>query len=362
MIEYYLLFLIPAFLALSYKIQFNLTTADLNGHSKPAGNINSWIIVGFIFIICIGFRHEVGGDWGAYLRHFKLIEYYTFYEVLTRSDPGYYLINWLMKDWGFEIYSVNLICGIIFTLGLIIFCRQQPNPWLALCVAIPYLIIVVAMGYTRQAVAIGFVFWSIAALRDNEFKKFLILVALAATFHKSAVLMIGLGLFLQGNGKFLRTLSVLLVGVGIYNAFLADYQEGLWKNYVEANMQSQGAYIRVAMNFLPASIFLIFRKSWKNTFRDYTFWLIIALGSITSIFVVGLAPTAVDRVSLYFTPIQIVVFARLPYLLKDRLAMNTTTWAIVLFYLLVLYVWLNYATHARYWLPYQNALFKDVFG
>ena len=329
-------------------------------HRQPNKSIAPWIIIGLLFIIIIGFRYKVGGDWDNYLNHFRIITYYTFDEVLKRSDPGYYLINWLMVDWGYEIYAVNLICGSIFTIGLIILCRQQPNPWLAFIVAIPYLIVVVAMGYTRQAVAIGFVFWAITALRNQQFKKFLILVALAATFHKSAVLMIGLGLFLQGKGKTIRFLAVGAIGFGIWSAFLAEHQQKLWESYVEAKMESQGAFIRVAMNFVPAVMFLIYRKQWKKTFQDYTFWLIIALGSLTSIFVVGLASTAIDRVSLYFTPIQIVVFSRLPLLMQHRIPIKTTTRAIVMFYLLVLFVWLNYASHARYWLPYRNILFEGL--
>jgi len=87
----------------------------------------------------------------------------------------------------------------------------------------------------------------------------------------------------------------------------------------------------------------------------------IALGSVASIFMVGLAPTAIDRVSLYFTPIQVVVYSRLPYLLRHKFNPQTITFGILAFYALVLYVWLNYATHALYWVPYKNALFDGIF-
>ena len=321
----------------------------------------SWVVIGIIFTLFIGYRHEVGGDWGAYLRHFNAMSYFTIEEIAKRSDPGYYLINWFMQDWGYDIYSVNLICGAIFMTGLIIFARRQPNPWLAIAVATPYLIVVVAMGYTRQAVALGLMFWGLVALEKRQFKQFLILMVLAATFHKSAVLMIGLGIFLQGNGRLIRTLAVVIVASGIYNAFLADYQDDLWKNYVEEQMQSQGAIIRVAMNFLPSVIFLLFRKRWKQEFNDYSFWVMIALGSLASVFLVTLASTAIDRVALYFTPIQVVVYSRLPYLLRDRFNPQMVTFGILIYYLLVLYVWLNYATHARFWVPYQNAMFEGVF-
>jgi len=355
MISYFAMYFLLMMFALFYQENQDVIR---NSNGNKSQSLGGWIVIGFLFTVIIGLRDNVGGDWYNYLMHFNAMSYYTLDEILSRGDPGYYVINWLMFDWEYEIYSVNLICGAIFLVGLIILARQQPNPWLAFLVAFPYVIVVVSMGYTRQAVAIGLVFWSIAALRNKHFLRFLILVALAATFHKSAVLMIGLGLFLQGKGKLIRFLAVAAIGFGIWSAFLADHQQALWKNYVEANMQSQGAFIRVAMNFLPALFFLIYRKRWKETYKDYTFWLIIAIGSIASIFVVGLAPTAIDRVSLYFTPIQIVVFARLPFLLRNKLPLQTTTWAILLYYLLVLFVWLNFATHARYWVPYHNYLFS----
>lgn len=354
MLTYFMLYLIPFVFALSYSNSLGYEN-NLEINLKPS--LKKWYVIGIIMVLTIGFRFEVGGDWGAYLRHFNAMEYFTFEEILKRSDPGYYSLNWVMSDFGFDIYSVNLICAVIFMIGLIIFSRRQPNPWLALAVAVPYLVTVVAMGYTRQAVALGFVFWGVSALDKGSFKQFIVLVILAATFHKSAVLMIGLGMFLQGNGKIIRAIAVLLVGYGIWSAFLADHQQALWKNYVEVQMQSQGAMIRVIMNLLPAIIFLLYRKKWKQQFSDYSFWFMIALGCLGSLALVNFASTAVDRIALYFTPIQVVVYSRMPHLLRDKFNPQLITVAILLYYLLVLYVWLNYATHAKYWVPYNNILF-----
>jgi hypothetical protein len=337
---------------------------DYNNYN-PSNTSNdkkfAWLMIGLFYTFMIGFRFEVGGDWGAYYRHFHDMTYFTYDEILKRADPGYYIINWLMLDWGYDIYSVNLICGALFMIGLIIFAKRQPNPWLALSVAVPYLIVVISMGYTRQAVALGFVFWGLAELDKKKIKQFLILIALAATFHKSAVLMIGIGVFLQGKGRFIRIIAIGFVGLGLYNAFLANYQEKLWENYVIVKMQSQGAQIRVLMNLLPTLIFLYYRKEWKKQFNDYSFWLIIAIGSIVSVLLVGFASTAVDRVALYFTPIQVVVFSRLPYLLRHKINPQSITLGILIFYLLVLFVWLHFATHSRYWVPYNNILFEGLF-
>ncbi|OYY26997.1 MAG: hypothetical protein B7Y63_08825 [Sulfurovum sp. 35-42-20] len=97
-----------------------------------------------------------------------------------------------------------------------------------------------------------------------------------------------------------------------------------------------------------------------RSFDDYTFWSWIALGSVVFVFLVGAASTAVDRVALYFIPIQLVVFARLPYLARKQIAPSVTKVIIVLMYALVLFVWLGYATHAQYWLPYQNLLLEGL--
>jgi hypothetical protein len=64
-------------------------------------------------------------------------------------------------------------------------------------------------------------------------------------------------------------------------------------------------------------------------------------------------PPAVDRLALYLIPLQLFVFARLPLALGPTFGYGAIIWAVILYYALVLYVWLNFATHAFAWLPYQ---------
>ena len=114
--------------------------------------------------IMIGFRYEVGGDWINYI---DILHDITLNGMggPRAQDPGYGFLNLLAGKAGLGIWSVNLVCAVLFTWGLVRFARRQPNPWLVMVVSVPYLIIVVAMGYTRQAVAIGFI---LAGLTDLE--------------------------------------------------------------------------------------------------------------------------------------------------------------------------------------------------
>lgn len=320
-----------------------------------------WTATGVLLTIFIGWRHHVGGDWNNYLRRFQQIADLSFSATMEKSDPGYQFIVYVMNGWGFSMYAVNFLSAILFVTGLIVFLRKELNPWLGLTVTIPYLIIVVSMGYTRQGVAIGLVMWGLASLERKKFVRFLFFIALAASFHKSAVLMIAFGMFTQGKGKLFKAVAVVVAGVGIWLSFVEESSSTLWKNYVEEEMKSQGALIRVVLNFIPAVLLLAFRKKWKVYFNDYALWMMVALASVASVVAVQFASTAVDRMALYFIPIQIVVYARLPFLAKEILSPKVTTTLIVLFYALILFVWLNYAANARYWIPYQNMLFMDIF-
>jgi len=319
--------------------------------------ILGWLSIGVVLILFIGLRHDVGGDWGNYLNHFRFIHYFSFNEVILESDPGYKLLNWWVAKFGFGIYTVNLLCGAIFVAGLISFARRQPAPWLALTVAFPYLVLVVAMGYTRQGVAVGFILFALGALESRQFKRYLVYIALATLFHKTALIMIPLGFFLWGKGWLLRAVAIVAAAYVLFDLLVAEEVESLWANYVDAQMLSQGARIRVFMNLVPSLILLSFWRTWKNLFPDYWFWFWIAVGSVIVVLLVGVASTAVDRIALYFIPIQIVVFSRLPSLVRNRSNADLIRYGIVFGYGLVLFVWLNYATHAKYWIPYQNLLF-----
>ena len=145
---YWLLFLTPASLAiLPIKFDKNI-------------NYILWAIVGLLCILIIGLRYEVGGDWDNYLGFLdtaRLLEF-GLAEIFAASFGnaiGYMMINWIALQLGWGIYFVNTFCATAFIVGLVLFCRKQPFPWVALAVAIPYMTCAVAMGYTRQSAAIG---------------------------------------------------------------------------------------------------------------------------------------------------------------------------------------------------------------
>jgi len=333
----------------------------LSNNRKLQKNKILWYFSCIYLTFYIGFRHDIGGDWGTYLMHFQDIQESTLFDIIVKSDPGYYLINLFISELNLSIHFVNLICASIFIFGLAKFIKYETNKWLLILIALPYTINIVAMGYTRQAVALGLVLIALTYLNDKKLFKFILFIIIATTFHKTAVIMMGLGIFVSGKGKILKIIAIGLIGIGIFQVFLSQQIDNLIVNYVDAQMQSEGAKIRTFMNLIPAIILILLRKRWKENFDDFQLWFIISILSIFTFAIVDYASTAVDRIALYFLPIQIIVFGRLNILLRNKIPTMIINLSIASYYFLVLFVWLFFANHARYWLPYQNILFYDLF-
>ena len=98
---YWLMLLVPAWAVLQPR------------RLKPSQAGIMWLLVGLLFALMMGLRYEVGGDWGNYIPLFRETAARSFGEVLAGSDPGYYILNWLVAHAGGSIYQVNLICAAI---------------------------------------------------------------------------------------------------------------------------------------------------------------------------------------------------------------------------------------------------------
>lgn len=329
---------------------FAVTERTGESDSKPALPL---MFGGLILALLIGLRFEVGGDWGTYQRMFAHARYSSLDDTLAKGDPAYQLLNWLVVRVGAKIWLVNMVCGAIFAWGLVRFARSQESPWAVFLVAFPYLVIVVAMGYSRQAVAIGLLMAGIAALlRGASIPKFAFYVIVAALFHKTAIVAL-LVVLVSARRNLLANLLFVLAAVGVlYDTLLANSVDQLVTNYVDAEYNSQGALIRVAMSVVPAVLFLLTRRRFSFAPEEDILWrnfsyAAIILGGLLAILS---SSTVVDRLALYVLPLQLAIIARVP----DRLMENAGGRVLVLFYAFAIqYVWLNYATHAEYWLPYQ---------
>lgn len=305
-----------------------------------------------VLMLMVGLRHEVGGDWGSYMRLFNFFEYGTFSQIFSWGDPAYQALGWLAHQFGAGVWFVNLACGALFSWGLYRFALTQPSPWLTIVVAIPYLVIVVAMGYTRQAVAIGILMAGLARFQfHGSVLKFAIYVVVAALFHRTAVIALPLVAIGGHRNKIINLLIVIFGTAAIYDALVAQEIDRLVTNYVKTDLNSTGAAIRVSMSVVPGALFLAVRDRLGFSPREALMWRNFALASIGALIALPLATsTVIDRLALYLLPLQLAVIPRL----SEGIGSNRLGKLLVIFYALAIeFTWLNFGNNAYYWLPYQ---------
>lgn len=355
MLPYWLFFIVPALAALGSAPSMRVRTDG----TRPLRIDGTWALTILLMTVVIGFRYEVGGDWHNYFRYIFGAYSLKFTDLGTVEDPGYWALNILSVKLGWGITGVNAFGAFFFSIGLILFCRSLPRPWLSLACAMPYLVTVVGMGYTRQAIALGLVMIGLVMLGRKKFISFTLWVLAGALFHKSAVVLIPIAGLTVSKNRFM-TWSLIAGATALgYITLLQDSASRLIDTYVDQNIESAGALIRLFMNAVPAIIFVLYRKRFSLAPNEAKLWLTFSLLAIIMFF--AFFPTnlstALDRMALYIIPLQLFVFAHVPDAFGAFGRRNTgIVAAILLYYAAVLFVWLNFANHAHLWVPYQMGI------
>ena len=349
MLPYWILFTIPAWMAIRYSWEDPFVASRWS---------QNWKFMFVILVLMVGLRHDVGGDWGNYMGILADAKYLSLNDVLHGKELGYSLLNWIAAQSGFGIYFVDVVCGIIFAWGIVEFCLAQPRPWLAMVVAVPYLIIVVAMGYTRQGVAIGFVMLAIIALGNFRYFRFTVFILLAFSFHQSAIILVPLAALTAPRNRIWNVTWVAVLTMLLFSQFFGNVVDKYQYSYIDKSYQSEGAAIRVVMNVVPAALFMFFRHRFALSKEHKIFWTwqsLIAFGLLGILFV-SPSSTAVDRIGLYLIPLQLFVYARIPEALGGPEKSHAgLVYTVLAFSALVQFTWLSFGSHSQYWLPYRFA-------
>lgn len=320
-------------------------------------------ILKFFFLISltifIGLRHEVGGDWDIYLYDFdNNLEYFNFIEFAYVRDFGYEFISFICYNIGIGFYGLNLITAIFFVYVLNKFSKKiSKNVWLCFLISFPYIIIVVFMGYTRQGIAMSFILLSILAINEKKLINYACFAFLAVIFHKSAAIIIPIVFLTYFKINFKNLITFLFLV--LFSLFII-YPEvtRITAGYLAENNEyvSNGVYYRLFLNILSGFFFIFFYRYLKfNNNFDKLIVLIFLLNILLLFFSFSFS-TLVDRIIIYFTFIQLVVFSRL-YLIFPKYIIYFNLF-VIFFYLLLFLIWLNFSNHSYAWIPYKNILFK----
>ncbi len=303
-------------------------------------------------------RFEIGGDWGNYIEIYGEMVSLRFTEAVQSGDPLFSVMMWLSAQLGWGVYMPNGVCAGLMVWGAVRLAQRTREPWLALVIAVPYLLIVVGMGYVRQAGAIGLIMMAMAGLGRQNRVLTIVQLGAAAGLHSSAGVVFPL--FALAVARRNMALAGLMgLAAAAFVGLMLQRLAVLETNYIEESYDSDGATVRVLMNVVP-SIYLLARwRRFEALGMERRLWLVVAVANLVALAALYLSPssTAVDRIALYFAPVQLIAFGNALWLsgLGQRSAYLVRILALVIAGF-VQVVWLLLATNAQFWVPYRSVL------
>ncbi len=351
MIAYWISFAIPLALALTNWPQ---------GWGRFAKYV--YIILFIALTVFIGFRFSVGGDWFNYEVIYLVITRLSLNDSLSVSDPAYSFINWTIGQFGGEVWHVNLVCALLFSYALLRFIDHLPSPATALVSALPTMIIVIAMGYTRQSCAVSCIMIAATTFRGRFELTWVAWLVLGVAFHKSAIFVLPLFFLAASENRILSAVMGGVMGIGLLTTLILGNIQALLIIYVEAEQQSSGAAARVALTVTTGVVFLLLPNKREIYGQRYTLWRNMAIASLALIpaFVLIQSSTIVDRISILFVPLQLVVFGGLSRsITTSPILKGAVIIAVSAFQLATLTIWIYFSVNSSAWIPYRNILFEQ---
>lgn len=322
------------FYLVCFGILLVLAVLNLQMHDKLSSTILSSLAA--ILLICIaGLRYETGGDWDSYTELFASFPSFSRLvghpiEIVEQPvEEGFTLLCALVKSLGGTIQHLFFV--VTFINILLIACalpKYTKFPVIGLLCYYGILYFNLEMIYIRQATAVALCFFALQFIRSRKIWKYILVVLIACTFHRVAVLMLPLYFFL--DRKIPTVVYILVIGVGavlmligvpwIKTIFLT-VAGWLGENYAEkAEMYAENALFAVqrglSIGFVLNLAILIVVLFFKNKIDELPYGTVMlnlfALSLVLYYYCYELVEVS-NRVRLFFF---IGIIALLPMLLE----------------------------------------------
>jgi len=240
------------------------------------------------FVLFIGLRHNVGGDWYLYIEAAKKGSIYKSIDdtVITII----YFISYKIFNAG--IYGVNIITALILVFSINKFLSIFNFKFFSLSMFMffPVVIVIGAMGFVGQTIAFSFGLVAISNLIQKNFFKFFFFCILATLSHISGFFFFffTVCIFKQKTNLIFSLFFIFILAL-IYYFYNINELNRVFYFYLGdgLSLNSKGALPRIFITSIFAFIFVFFlRKKIDNYLEKNVFSLmsLISLISIPSVF------------------------------------------------------------------------------
>lgn len=158
--------------------------------SRPRDLLFLCVICGTMIAMSMLRAETVGVDTSVYLEYLTSVKaegpaFLQGPQSPYRLEPGFSLLCLLLTQLFTPHLAVGLLSALIITLRAVAIYRQSSSVWVSVFVYISFGMFGYAMCTLRQELAISVFLFALPAIKSRRLLPFLLIVLLAATFHKS---------------------------------------------------------------------------------------------------------------------------------------------------------------------------------
>jgi hypothetical protein len=290
----------------------------------------------FVFITLLltaSLRFEVGDDWHSY------IGFYTDRDLSQNVEFGYRLINDFFSDLGLP-YNLFLLLinsvALFFTYKFIYLNAKSKQ--IGLLIFFYDIFFYLYLSGFRQAIALSVICIGFSYAFEKRLLKYLLVVLLASTFHKSALIALPI-YFIPRNSfilysifKSIKFYLVLFVIIFIsyvpVEFFLELIEDSFFKNinyYLLSHYKAENIEMAYVIGLVKRSIaiffYILYRRYLPRDNLTHYFFNVYLIGFLIFLGFYLLSPDLATRLSLYFTIFEILIIGNLVYYIprfKDK--------------------------------------------
>lgn len=293
-----------------------------------------WLAL-LLFTFVFGMRYGVGVDYNTYLDIYEDWDYLSTTEYGDRFEPGFQFVNYLCHALSLNVVRYFSILAFLQIFFLFLAFREAKEPFAFMCLTLIFtgLAMVSFMNGIRQCIAFCIFIFAIRYIEKKSFIKYLFFIALAASFHKSAVILLPLYFIWRGKKEWFNntTVQLALLLLSFCVVFINPIQEIIsyvdefilllgYDNYLDSDYMEGARELGITDMFqLLIYVIIILQSGKMKSYFQSDFFNILY-----DLFFVGVCLGYVftgsmmfGRIILYFTNISFIIFGyALAYLYK----------------------------------------------
>jgi transmembrane protein EpsG len=281
------------------------------------------VFIAFLILVSVSGLRENIGDTEAYMHSYELNDF-TWEQIKTQKDIGFGVLQMFLQKFSdnpqLMIFSTALLTNLLIILVLYNYSRLLD---ISIFVYITGGLFLVSMNGIRQVLAAAIFFTATKFLIEGKWKRYMLIVLFASTFHQSALILIPIYFLARTKAWSKFTIILIFISILIVIGFeqfttvlfsaIEDTQYGMYQNFDEGGAN----YLRVVVYSAPLLIAFLGRDKMRSIFRDSDY--IVNMSILGLVFmIVSTQNWIFARFSIYFNLYHLILISWVVKLFGER--------------------------------------------